>query len=68
MPKIPHSVAGTPYPLAGVIEPGMIVCHESYVGWDRSAEGVKLEDQFFIQEDKVERMSDYPFDEGPGSK
>lgn len=62
-PNIPHHVRGRPYPLAGVLEPGMIVCLESYVGWDRSAEGVKLEDQFLIHEDRVERMSCYPFDE-----
>ena len=67
-PNIPHSIAGTPYPLAGVIEPGMIICLESYIGWDRSAEGVKLEDQFLVHENKVERMSDYPFDERLGCK
>jgi len=67
-PNIPHHVAGKPYPLEGVLEPGMIICLESYVGWDRSAEGVKLEDQFLILEDRVERMSSYPFDERLGCK
>jgi Xaa-Pro aminopeptidase len=61
-PNIPHHEPGRPYPLPGALEPGMIVCLESYVGWDRSAEGVKLEDQFLIREDGVERMSLYPFD------
>lgn len=62
-PNIPHLVPGTPYPLSGVLEPGMVICLESYVGWDRSAEGVKLEDQFLIHETHVERMSSYPFDQ-----
>jgi Xaa-Pro dipeptidase len=62
-PNIPHHVRGKPYPLTGALEPGMIICLESYVGWDKSAEGVKLEDQFLIHETGVERMSLYPFDD-----
>lgn len=62
-PNIPHRAPGKPYPLPGQLEPGMIICLESYIGWDRSAEGVKLEDQFLIHADGVERMSLYPFDE-----
>jgi len=31
-PNIPHKVEGKPYPLSGVIEPGMVICLESYVG------------------------------------
>lgn len=66
-PNIPFLQPDTDYPLAGAIEPGMIICLESYVGWARSAEGVKLEDQFLILEDRVERMSRYPFDDRLGS-
>lgn len=65
-PNIPHHQSGETYPLAGALKPGMIICLESYVGWDRSNEGVKLEDQFLILEDRVERMSSYPFDERLG--
>lgn len=65
-PNIPHHRPSEPYPLEGVIEPGMILCLESYVGWDQSAEGVKLEDQFLILDDRVERMSLYAFDERLG--
>lgn len=65
-PNIPHLNAEVDYPLGGVIEPGMVICLESYVGWERSAEGVKLEDQFLIHEDRVERMSTYPFDDRLG--
>ena len=60
-PNIPHWQGGD-YPLQGRLEPGMVICLESYIGWDRSAEGVKLEDQFLIGADGVERMSSYPFD------
>ena len=61
-PNIPHFNPDVAYPLDGVIEPGMVICLESYVGWERSAEGVKLEDQFLVHEDRIERMSTYPFD------
>jgi len=63
-PNIPHKdPAGGPYTLDGKLEPGMIICIESYVGWDKSNEGVKLEDQFLITDDGVERMSEYHFDD-----
>ncbi len=62
-PNIPHHVDGQPYPLSGQLEPGMIICLESYVGWDRSNEGVKLENQYLITETGVECMSTYPFDD-----
>lgn len=65
-PNIPHHRPGEDYPLEGVLEPGMIICLESYVGWSRSHEGVKLEDQFLILENSVERMSCYRFDERLG--
>ena len=62
-PNIPHHSPGSDYPLDGHLEPGMVICLESYIGWDKSNEGVKLEDQFLILEDRVERMSLYPFDD-----
>jgi Xaa-Pro dipeptidase len=61
-PNIPHFTPGVVYPLAGVVEPGMIICIESYVGLETSAFGVKLEDQFLIGENAVECMSTYAFD------
>lgn len=62
-PNIPHAEPGTPYPLAGCVEPGMVICIESYVGSEASGQGVKLEDQFLILDNGVERMSTYHFDE-----
>lgn len=63
-PNIPHMVPGTTYPLQGAVEPGMVLCVESYVGSEKSGQGVKLEDQLLINETGVERMSSIvPFDD-----
>lgn len=61
-PNIPHHEKGTPYPLDGVLEPGMVICLESYIGAPRHGQGVKLENQFLIHETHVERLSNYPYD------
>ncbi|MBG6164415.1 Xaa-Pro aminopeptidase [Labrenzia sp. EL_195] len=47
----------------GVLEPGMVVCVESYVGRHGGHEGVKLEDQVLITESGYECLSTYPLDE-----
>jgi hypothetical protein len=39
----------------------MVLCIESYVGDPDSHQGVKLEDQFLVHADSVERLSTYPF-------
>lgn len=62
-PNIPHAVSGSPYPLDGGIEPGMVICVESYVGSATSQQGVKLENQFLVTECGVEPMSTLPFDD-----
>ena len=46
----------------GVIEPGMTLCVESYIGEDGGAEGVKLEQQLLITDDKPELLSTFPFE------
>jgi Xaa-Pro aminopeptidase len=46
----------------GVLEPGMVVCVESYVGRHGGHEGVKLEEQVLITETGHEPMSRYPRD------
>ena len=62
-PNIPHAIPGTSYPLDGAVEPGMVLCIESYIGSDKSDQGVKLEEQLLITEQDVERMSAaVPFD------
>lgn len=63
-PNIPHAIPGEPYPLDGEVEPGMVICIESYIGSEPGGQGVKLEEQLLIHADSVERMSSsMPFDE-----
>ena len=47
----------------GVIEPGMTLCLESYVGAQGGAEGVKLEQQVLVTDTGVELLSTFPFEE-----
>lgn len=65
-PNIPYAAPGEDYPLGGNIEPGMVICLESYVGSAAAGEGVKLEDQFVVLDDGVEAMSTYHFDDRLG--
>ena len=47
----------------GVIEPGMTLCVESYIGAEDDAEGVKLEEQILVTESGTELLSRFPFEE-----
>ena len=47
----------------GVIEPGMTLCVESYVGEEGGAEGVKLEEQCLVTDRGLEPLSRFPFEE-----
>lgn len=47
----------------GQLEPGMVVCVESYVGRHGGDEGVKLEDQVLITDSGYQQLSSYPLDE-----
>lgn len=47
----------------GVIEPGMTLCVESYIGAAGEPEGVKLEEQILVTETGIELLSDFPFEE-----
>jgi hypothetical protein len=40
----------------------MVLCIESYIGDPETRQGVKLEDQYYIHADRVERVSRYPLD------
>jgi Xaa-Pro dipeptidase len=64
-PNVPRvsNDPGNRYELPGDIEPGMVLCVESYIGDPSAAQGVKLEDQFLVHNDTVERLSNYPLDE-----
>lgn len=47
----------------GVIEAGMTLCVESYVGEVGGDEGIKLEQQVLVTEGGVERLSRFPYEE-----
>jgi Xaa-Pro aminopeptidase len=46
----------------GVLEPGMALCVEVYIGEEGGKEGVKLEDQVIITEQGFENLTKYPFE------
>jgi len=46
----------------GVIEAGMTLCVESYIGEEGGAEGVKLEQQVLVTENGIELLSGFPFE------
>lgn len=46
----------------GVVEPGMVLAVESYVGRKDGGEGVKLEEQLLVTETGAEVLSSYPMD------
>ncbi len=47
----------------GLLEEGMVLCVESYVGAPGGAEGVKLEEQVLITATGAVKLSSFPFDE-----
>ncbi len=47
----------------GVIEPGMTICVESYIGEEGGDQGVKLEQQVLIMETGTELLSRFPFED-----
>ncbi|MEM8706981.1 MAG: Xaa-Pro peptidase family protein [Actinomycetota bacterium] len=47
----------------GVVEPGMTLCVESFIGGADTREGVKLEQQILVTETGTELLSLYPFDD-----
>ncbi|MDG2427120.1 MAG: Xaa-Pro peptidase family protein [Acidimicrobiales bacterium] len=46
----------------GVIEPGMTICVEAYIGATGGAEGVKLEEQVLVTETGTALLSQFPFE------
>lgn len=58
--RYPEDFAGHGY--QGVVEAGMVLCVEAYVGEVGGKNGVKLEDQVLITADGFENMTTYPFE------
>jgi Xaa-Pro aminopeptidase len=46
-----------------ILEPGMVVSVESYIGEVGGADGVKLEEEVLITETGIAKLSRYPFNE-----
>ncbi len=61
-PKIAHRQDWADSGYEGVIETGMVLCVESYVGSESGGEGVKLEQQVLVTEAGCEPLSHYPFE------
>jgi Xaa-Pro aminopeptidase len=61
-PSIKHWVDFEAKAYEGVLQPGMVLCVESFIGAEGGREGVKLEEQVIITETGTERMSSYPFE------
>ena len=57
----PEDVAASGYD--GVLEAGMTICIESYIGEEGGSEGVKLEEQVLVTETGCEVLSRYPFED-----
>ena len=64
--EYPYLYHRADYPAAGydgVLEPGMTICVESYIGADGGREGVKLEQQVLLTETGIELLSQFPFED-----
>ena len=62
-PFIAHARDFATYGSDGVLEPGMVVSVESYIGEVGGAEGVKLEEEVLITASGHEVISRFPFEE-----
>lgn len=61
-PTLPHAADWTADTPDAVLEPGMVLCVESYIGRLAGDEGVKLEEQVLITETGHEQLSRAPTD------
>ncbi|MEO0493838.1 MAG: Xaa-Pro peptidase family protein [Actinomycetota bacterium] len=62
-PYLYHAQDFASFGYDGVIEPGMTLCVESFIGGPDTREGVKLEQQVLVTDTGTELLSHYPFDE-----
>ncbi|MFT6913775.1 MAG: Xaa-Pro aminopeptidase [Motiliproteus sp.] len=60
-PLVAHRGDFDRYSKDGVLEPGMVVSVESYIGEEGAMDGVKLEEQVLITETGIAKMSRYPY-------
>ncbi|WP_264211132.1 M24 family metallopeptidase [Leisingera thetidis] len=62
-PSIPYREDLEEYGYDGVVEPGMVLAVESYIGEEGAMEGVKLEQMIHVTETGWELLSHYPWEE-----
>lgn len=62
-PFITHAMDWEQFGADGIVEPGMVLCVESYIGEVGGREGVKLEEEALVTEHGIELISRFPFDE-----
>ncbi|MGF1610309.1 MAG: M24 family metallopeptidase [Kiloniellales bacterium] len=63
-PSLKHAADFPAKGYDGVLEEGMTLCVESFIGEAGGREGVKLEEQVLITRDGAELLSSYPLEEG----
>ena len=59
-PTMPHAADWTDDTPDGVLQPGMVLCVESYVGRLGGQEGVKIEEQILVTSSGHEQLTRYP--------
>ena len=62
-PFIAHAMDFATYGREGVLQPGMVVSIESYIGEKNGREGVKLEEEVLVTEHGSEPISRFPFED-----
>jgi len=62
-PLLKHTVDWEERGYDGVLEPGMMLCVEDYIGGVGGADGIKLEDQLLVTETGYENLTHCPFDD-----
>ncbi len=62
-PSIKHGIDFESKGYDGVLEAGMTVCVESYIGSKYGGEGVKIEEQVLITDTGCEMLTSYPLDD-----
>jgi Xaa-Pro aminopeptidase len=62
-PFIAHAMDFATYGREGVLQPGMVVSVESYIGEKGGREGVKLEEEVLVTEHGPELISHFPFED-----
>jgi Xaa-Pro aminopeptidase len=67
-PTLPHAADWTADTPDGVLEPGMVLCVEGYVGRLGGREGVKIEEQVLITETGHEQLSRPPAENALSSR